>query len=91
MILFILILFIQYLIRHKDYPWAGPVAHFIKKRLDFLRFLLQVTFVNPYANLETKTNDCRQMKSVEKSSESIIEINICWFLDSFLLNMEKYR
>ncbi len=48
---------IRYLLRHKDYVWTANIAQFIKKRLDILRFLLQVLFMNPYAHRRLKTND----------------------------------
>ena len=56
---------IRYLLRHKDYAWTANVAQFIKKRLEILRFLLQVLFMNPYAHRRLKTNDtidCQKMK-----------------------------
>lgn len=59
----IFVFLLRYLLRHKDYVWTATVAQFIKKRLDILRFLLQVVFMNPYAYLHAKTTDCRKMKS----------------------------
>ncbi len=56
---------IRYLLRHKDYIWTANIAQFIKKRLEILRFLLQVLFMNPYAHRRLKTNDitdCKKMK-----------------------------
>ncbi|CAF1241410.1 unnamed protein product [Adineta ricciae] len=58
---------IRYLLRHKDYVWTANVAQFIKKRLEILRFLLQVLFMNPYAHRRLKTNDtidCQKMKFI---------------------------
>ncbi|CAF4647468.1 unnamed protein product, partial [Rotaria magnacalcarata] len=49
--------FIQYLLRHKDYAWTANVAQFIKKRLEILRFLLQVLFMNPYVHRRSKKSD----------------------------------
>lgn len=48
---------IKYLLRHKDYIWTANIAQFIKKRLEILRFLLQVLFMNPYAHRRLKIND----------------------------------
>jgi hypothetical protein len=48
---------IRYLLRHKDYIWTANIAQFIKKRLEILRFLLQVLFMNPYGHRRLKTND----------------------------------
>jgi hypothetical protein len=59
------IFLIRYLLRHKDYIWTTNVAQFIKKRLEILRFLLQVLFMNPYAHRRLKGNDtidCQKMK-----------------------------
>jgi hypothetical protein len=56
---------IQYLLRHKDHLWTANIAQFIKKRLEILRFLLQVLFMNPYAERRLKANDtidCQKMK-----------------------------
>ena len=64
----IFVFLLRYLLRHKDYVWTATVAHFIKKRLDILRFLLQVVFMNPYAYLHAKTTDCRKMKSARACS-----------------------
>ena len=58
---------IKYLLRHKDYIWIANVAQFINKRLEILRFLLQVLFMNPYAHSRLKINDitdCKKMKYV---------------------------
>ncbi len=62
------IFLIRYLLRHKDYIWVANIAQFIKKRLEILRFLLQVLFMNPYMHRRLKTNDtidCQKMKSAE--------------------------
>ena len=64
----IFVFLLRYLLLHKDYLWTTTVAQFIKKRLDILRFLLQVVFMNPYAYLHAKTTDSRKMKSVRKKS-----------------------
>jgi hypothetical protein len=59
---------IRYLLRNKDYLWTANVAQFIKKRLEILRFLLQVLFMNPYAHRRLKANDtadCKKMKYVQ--------------------------
>lgn len=59
------LLLIRYLLRHKDYAWTANVAELIKKRLDILRFLLQVLFMNPYMHRRVKTHDtvdCQKMK-----------------------------
>jgi hypothetical protein len=59
------LLFIRYLLRHKDYAWTANIAQFIKRRLEILRFLLQVLFMNPYAHRRLKVNDtidCKKMK-----------------------------
>jgi hypothetical protein len=48
---------IRYLLRHKDYAWTANIAQFIKKRLEILRFLLQVLFMNPYGYHRLKNND----------------------------------
>jgi hypothetical protein len=61
---------IKYLLLHKDYIWTANVAQFINKRLEILRFLLQVLFMNPYAHCRLRTNDiidCKKMKYVKKS------------------------
>ena len=61
------LILIKYLLRHKDYVWTANVAQFINKRLEILRFLLQVLFMNPYAHRRLKmkdTNDCKKMKYV---------------------------
>ncbi len=58
---------IKYLLRNKDYIWTANVAQFINKRLEILRFLLQVLFMNPYAYHRSKLNDitdCKKMKYV---------------------------
>ncbi|UJR25141.1 hypothetical protein I4U23_006500 [Adineta vaga] len=58
---------IRYLLRHKDYVWTANIAQFIKKRLEILRFLLQVLFMNPYMHRRLKTNDtvdCQKMKFI---------------------------
>ncbi|CAF3558384.1 unnamed protein product [Rotaria socialis] len=49
--------FIRYLLRHKDYAWTANIAQFIKKRLEILRFLLQVLFMNPYVHRRSKKSD----------------------------------
>ena len=59
------IFLIKYLLRNKDYLWTANVAQFINKRLEILRFLLQVLFMNPYAHRRLKGNDtmdCKKMK-----------------------------
>ena len=59
------LLFIRYLLRHKDYMWTANVARFIRKRLEMLRFLLEVLFMNPYAHHCSNANDTidyRKMK-----------------------------
>lgn len=48
---------IRYLLRHKDYAWTANTAQFIKKRIEILRFLLQVLFMNPYVHHRTHKND----------------------------------
>ncbi|CAF1032924.1 unnamed protein product [Adineta ricciae] len=56
-----------YLLRNKDYLWTTNVAQFINKRLEILRFLLQVLFMNPYAYRRLKGNDtmdCKKMKFI---------------------------
>lgn len=56
---------IRYLLRHKDYIWSANIAQFLTKRLEILRFLLQVLFMNPYAHRRLKnrdTNDYQKMK-----------------------------
>jgi hypothetical protein len=56
---------IRYLLRHKDYLWTAHAAQLIKKRLEIVRFLLQVLFMNPYAHNRaklTETIDCKKMK-----------------------------
>jgi len=61
----IFLFLIKYLLLHKDYIWTANVAKFINKRLEILRFLLQVLFMNPYAHRRLKTNDitdCKKMK-----------------------------
>jgi hypothetical protein len=61
------LILIKYLLRHKDYIWTANVAQFINKRLEILRFLLQVLFMNPYAHRRLKmkdTTDCKKMKYV---------------------------
>ncbi|CAF0790019.1 unnamed protein product [Adineta steineri] len=63
----VLLFMIQYLLRHKDYLWTANIAQFINKRLEILRFLLQVLFMNPYARRGLKINDtidCRKMKFI---------------------------
>lgn len=58
---------IKYLLRNKDYEWTANVAQFINKRLEILRFLLQVLFINPYTYRRFKTDngtDCKKMKYV---------------------------
>jgi hypothetical protein len=65
------LILIKYLLRHKDYVWTTNVAQFINKRLEILRFLLQVLFMNPYAHRRLKikdTSDCKKMKYVLKIS-----------------------
>ncbi|CAF3900552.1 unnamed protein product [Rotaria sp. Silwood2] len=57
MICIAFLVFIRYLLRHKDYIWTANVAQFIKKRLEMLRFLLQVLFMNPYVHHRSKKND----------------------------------
>ena len=64
-IILIFLIFIRYLLRHKDYNWTASVARFINKRLEILRFLLQVLFINPYIQRRLKTNntfDYQKMK-----------------------------
>ena len=59
------LLLIKYLLRNKDYLWTANVAQFINKRLEILRFLLQVLFMNPYAHRRLQgndTKDCKKMK-----------------------------
>lgn len=59
------LLVIHYFLRHKDYGWTASVAQYINKRLEILRFLLQVLFINPYSHRRLKTNDttdCKKMK-----------------------------
>lgn len=56
---------IRYLLRHKDYLWTANVAQFLTKRLEIIRFLLQVLFMNPYAHRRLRnrdTNDYQKMK-----------------------------
>ena len=56
---------IQYLLRHKDYRWSANIARLINQRLEIIRFLLQVLFMNPYAHRRLQTNDttdCKKMK-----------------------------
>ncbi|CAF2870557.1 unnamed protein product [Rotaria sp. Silwood2] len=58
---------LKYLLRNKDYEWTANVTQFINKRLEMLRFLLQVIFINPYAHHRLKTNDtndCKKMKFI---------------------------
>ncbi|CAF0763759.1 unnamed protein product [Rotaria sordida] len=58
---------IKYLLRNKDYGWTANVAQFINKRLEILRFLLQVIFINPYAHyrlITNNTSDCKKMKFI---------------------------
>jgi hypothetical protein len=65
----VFLILIRYLLRRKDYIWTANVAQFINKRLEFLRFLLQVLFMNPYGHRRLKINDttdCKKMKYVEK-------------------------
>lgn len=65
----IFLFLIQYLLRRKDYRWSANVAQFLNRRLEILRFLLQVLFVNPYAHRRLKTHDmadCKKMKFVSK-------------------------
>lgn len=55
----------RYLLRHKDYTWTASIAQFIKKRLEMLRFLLEVLFMNPYVHHRSKMNnafDYQKMK-----------------------------
>ncbi|CAF1462733.1 unnamed protein product [Rotaria magnacalcarata] len=58
---------IKYFLRNKDYGRTASVARFINKRLEILRFLLQVLFINPYAHHRLKTDDatdCKKMKFI---------------------------
>jgi hypothetical protein len=63
----IFLFLIKYLLRNKDYVWTANVSQFLNKRLEILRFLLQVLFMNPYAHRRLGTNDtsdCKKMKYV---------------------------
>lgn len=63
----VFVFLIKYLLRHKDYIWTANIAKFINKRLEILRFLLQVLFMNPYAHRRLRTNDvidCKKMKYI---------------------------
>jgi hypothetical protein len=86
---------IQYLLRHKDYLWTANVAQFINKRMEILRFLLQVLFMNPYAHRRLQANDARDCKKMKYTSKIILSLSfeeeLFSPLDLFLLNMEKYR
>jgi hypothetical protein len=65
LIVFAFLVLIRHLLRHKDYAWTANVAQLIKKRLEILRFLLQVLFMNPYMHQRGKTHDtvdCQKMK-----------------------------
>ncbi|CAF3425386.1 unnamed protein product [Rotaria sp. Silwood1] len=58
---------IKYLLRNKDYEWTANMTQFINKRVEMLRFLLQVIFINPYSCHRLKTNDtidCKKMKFI---------------------------
>ncbi|CAF1117906.1 unnamed protein product [Rotaria sp. Silwood1] len=59
------LVFIRYLLRHKDYIWTANIAQFIKKRLEMLRFLLQVLFMNPYVHRRSKKNDTIDYKKMK--------------------------
>lgn len=61
----IFISLIRYLLQHKDYLWTANIAQFLNKRLEMLRFFLQVLFINPYGHKRLKANepfDCKKMK-----------------------------
>lgn len=65
----IFLFLIQYLLRHKDYRWSANIARLITQRLEIIRFLLQVLFMNPYAHRRLRTNDttdCKKMKYVSR-------------------------
>jgi len=75
----IFIFLIKYLLLHKDYLWTANVAQFINQRLEILRFLLQVLFMNPYAHHSSKVNDtidCKKMKYVLKSLSNMNDVII---------------
>ncbi|CAF0782612.1 unnamed protein product [Rotaria sordida] len=59
------LVFIRYLLRHKDYIWTANVAQYIKKRLEILRFLLQVLFMNPYVHHRSKKNNTSDYKKMK--------------------------
>lgn len=68
---FAFLLLIRYLLQHKDYAWTANAAQFIKKRVEIIRFLLQVLFMNPYGHHRLKTKDMtdfRKMKFVSSFS-----------------------
>lgn len=83
---------IQYLLRHKDYRWSANVARLINRRLEIIRFLLQVLFMNPYAHRRLQTNDTTDCKKMKYDFKMLPRIVNCFFsLDLSLLNMEKYQ
>lgn len=85
------IFILQYLLRNKNYRWTATVAHFVKKRLDFLRFLLQVLFMNPYARLKAENSDCKHLKFVAEREGNVSSGKTFFRSGLFLLNTEKCR
>ncbi|CAF1132327.1 unnamed protein product [Didymodactylos carnosus] len=88
---FLSLFLIYYLLKRKDYLWTANIAHFITNRLESLRFLLQVLFMNPHGiGRKQGTDDYKKMKFIftEYGKVSTVEDGIGGMIASLSQNVE---